>query len=353
MNNKYYTYKGAIHIHTKLSDGTGDLRTVVRAAKKAGLDWIIITDHNHYDNEEGIFDGIYVIKGQEISPYSYNHYLTFGVNETIEPEDNPQNYVNKVRKLGGFGFAAHPDEGMNIDENGKICPRKNSHNCIPWTDKNVIPDGIEIWNWFSNWADNLDDSSLIKLAKAYIHKHKFVKNPSRLTLDWWDKLNCESENIVPAIGGVDAHALKYYRYIVPVTVFPYETCFKTITNVIYMSKELSEDFSVAKQQILNAIRNGNNTIINRHIYKNIPDIFVTNSKSTYFYGENIELSEHCCLHFESNEVLKTCLIYNGQEIEKYTSDKFIHPITKSGKYRLEVYYKDRGFLYTNPFNIKE
>ena len=176
-----YIYKGAIHIHTKLSDGTGDLKTIVKAAKQAGLDWIIITDHNHYDTDEGIIEGIYVIKGQEISPKSCNHYLTFGINETLEENDNPQIYVDKVRELGGFGFAAHPDEGNTIDNDGNICPRKNSHHCIPWTDKSVKPDGVEIWNWFSNWADNLDDSSLLTLAYAYIFKHKIIILPEVYT----------------------------------------------------------------------------------------------------------------------------------------------------------------------------
>ena len=344
-----YVYKGAIHIHTKLSDGTGDLKTVVNAAKKAGLDWIIITDHNYYDTDEGIFDGIYVIKGEEISPHDSNHYLALGINKNIEPENNPQIYVDKVREQGGFGFAAHPDEGTIVDENGKIYHRKNSHHCIPWTDKNIKPDGIEIWNWFSNWADNYNDKNIFTIAYSFLFRHKIVNSPSKITLDWWDKLNNETENIVPAIGGTDAHALKYF----PVTVFPYETCFKTVNNIISLPEELSKDFEVAKHQILNALKNGNNIITNRHICKELPKIYVTTSANTYYCGNNIELDNNCCLHFEANQVMKVCLMYNGKELKKYTSDKFIHTITKSGKYRLEVSYKNKGYLYTNPFNVKD
>ncbi len=348
-----YIYKGAIHIHTKLSDGTGDLKTIVKAVKQAGLDWIIITDHNHYDTDEGIIDGIYVIKGQEISPKSCNHYLTFGINETLEENDNPQIYVDKVRELGGFGFAAHPDEGNTIDNDGNICPRKNSHHCIPWMDKSVKPDGVEIWNWFSNWADNLDDSSLLTLAYAYIFKHKIITPPSKLTLKWWDELNNEEANIVPAIGGVDAHALKFYRYIVPVTVFPYKTCFKTITNLINLPQKLSEDFNTAKEQILNAIKYGQNTIVNFNICKDIPEIYVQNDNGIYLCGNNVRLDNNCYLHFKSNDIKEVCLLYNGNELRKYTSDKFSYQITKTGKYRLEVRSKGKGYLYTNPFNIKD
>lgn len=353
MEEKNYIYKGAIHIHTKLSDGTGDLNSITKAAKKAGLDWIIITDHNYIDSNEGIINGVYVIKEQEISPKCSNHYLAFGLNEKVELNENPQVYVDKVRELGGFGFAAHPDEGYFSDRNGKIYPRKNSHHCIPWTDKNLKPDGVEIWNWFSNWADNLNDSNILSLAFAYFFKHKIVKSPSKLTLDWWDKLNSETEKIIPALGGVDAHALKFYRYILPVTVFPYKTCFSTITNFIYLPQKLSDNFITAKEQILNAIKQGNNTISNSHICNELPNIYITNSKNTFVCGETIEQSENCCLHFESNRTMEVCLIYNGKEMERFHSDNFIRPITKSGKYRIECYYNGMGYLYTNPFYIKE
>ena len=352
-NNQIYSYKGAIHIHSKLSDGTGDIKAIAKAAKQVGLDWVIITDHNYYDNDESIIDGVYVIKAQEISPHQCNHYLAFDVNDIIEPEDNPQIYVDKVRELGGFGFAAHPDEGTTVNKKGEVCKRKNSNHCIPWTNKDVKPDGVEIWNWFSNWADNLDDSNIFTLAYAYLFKHKIIKKPSDITLEWWDKLNNETESIVPALGGVDAHALKIYKYIIPVTVFPYKTCFSTITNTIFLKEPLSENIMTAKKQILNAIKNGNSIITNQHISKDLPDIYVTCSSGKYYCGENIVLDDECCLHFNSNQTMKICLIYNGCEISKSSSDKLIYPIKKSGKYRLEVQYKNQGFLYTNPFNIKE
>ena len=72
--NKYNSI-GAIHIHSVYSDGTGNIDLISKAAKKAGLDWIIVTDHNSFDIEEGIYNGVYVIKGEEISPKNENHYL--------------------------------------------------------------------------------------------------------------------------------------------------------------------------------------------------------------------------------------------------------------------------------------
>ena len=347
-----YQYCGAIHIHTKFSDGTGDIISVSRAAKKAGLDWIIITDHNCIDAEEGFFNGVCVIKGQEISPHSENHYLVFGANEVIEPCDNPQIYIDKVRELGGFGFAAHPDEGVNVGKNGELIPRKNSNHCIPWTNKNVKPDGVEIWNWFSNWADNYNDTSLLTKAYSFFFKHKIVKNPSPLTLNWWDGLNNEVENIVPALGGVDAHALLIKDYFVPLYIFPYTTCFKTINNIIHLKEPLSEDFKEAKKQILSAVTKGNNIIINKRTSNDIPGFSVCNNKNIAYCGESINLEENTVLNIKTNKITDVKILLNGKEIFKTQGKICTIPINEKGKYRAEFSYNGRGFAYTNPIVVK-
>ena len=347
-----YRYCGAIHIHTTFSDGTGNLKSIVKAAKKAHLDWIIVTDHNTMDIEEGIFNGVYVIKAEEISPNSQNHYLALGINEVIEPSDNPQEYVNKVRELHGFGFAAHPDEGYTTDKNGNPVPRKNSNHCIPWTDKRVRPDGVEIWNWFSNWADNLDDSNLLTLAYAFFFKHKIVKNPSSLTLSWWDKLNNEAEKIVPALGGVDAHALLIKDYFIPLYIFPYATCFKTINNIINLKEPLSKDFKEAKQQILSAITQGNNIIINKHIEKNIPEVRISNNNEYAYCGESIDSDKNTVLNIKINKKSDIRVLLNGKEVYKTQAKNCTIPLNKKGKYRVEFLHKEKGFAYTNPIVVK-
>ena len=342
-NNCLHNYKGAIHIHTKFSDGTGDIDTISKAAKKNGLDWIIITDHNSIDAEEGIYNGVYVLKGEELSPENKkNHYLALDIKKIIEPNLNPQINVDNVRKSGGFGFAAHPDEGIN--------GRKNNWKPIIWEDKNITPDRIEIWNWFSNWGDNLNDRNILNLAYSYFFKNKIITNPHKKTLEWWDKLNNENEKTVPAIGGVDAHALKITDYLLPLTIFPYETCFKTIINVIGIYSLLSDDFEAAKKQILNAIKSGNTIIVNRKFCSNIPKVNISNGRETIFCGENIQLSDKTYLNIKADKNTKVRLIHNGQQIaELNTNEKF--KITKAGKYRLEFFTGNRDFAFTNPFIV--
>ncbi len=347
MNNnnyKKYRYKGSIHIHTAMSDGTGNIETISKAAKKAGLTWIIITDHNHFDTEEGIYNGVYVLKGEEITPENNNHYLALGINEFIQPSNDLQTNVNNVRANGGFGFAAHPDESEN---------RKNTWKPIVWDNKNVIPDGIEIWNWFSNWADNLNDRNIFKLAYSYLFRHKITTKPSSATLDWWDKLNLNTPKIIPAIGGVDAHALKIYKYALPFTIFPYKTCFKTITNVINLNEPLSNEFNTAKKQILNAIIQGNNLIINREICKDIPEINIVNNNTVKSIGEEISLTDDTYLEIQANRIADIKVICDGKEYISNKTQRCRIPITETGKYRIEFSYSGREYAYTNPIKVRE
>src|SRR6185503_21261887 len=60
---------GVVHVHTTLSDGGGTPEEVAAAAKRAGLGFVVITDHNNLDAKpfEGYHDGVLVLVGTEVS----------------------------------------------------------------------------------------------------------------------------------------------------------------------------------------------------------------------------------------------------------------------------------------------
>ena len=338
-----YSYAGAIHIHSKFSDGTGDVFEISKAAKNAGLKWIIITDHDCMDIEEGIFNEVYVIKGEEISPKVSNHYLAFGINNVIPSDIAPCDYIDSVRENGGFGFVAHPDESEK---------RKNSARPIRWEDKSLMPDGIEIWNWFSDWADHYDDSSIFSVAYSYIFRHNLVKGPKNETIHWWDNLNNKSDrDIVPAICGVDAHALRISKYILPVTVFPYISSFKTLTNVLYLPERLPMDFVEAKKLILEAIKSGNNLIINRHISAAIPDIFVSNSLGDFYCGDTLKKDDTTFLNIKTIKGAEFKIFLNGKIYDIPPKEGNSYKLEKVGKYRVEIYLKGRPWVFSNPIIV--
>lgn len=339
--NKYNSI-GAIHIHSVYSDGTGDIESISKAAKNAGLDWIIVTDHNSFEIEEGIYNGVYVIKGEEISPKDENHYLALGINKYIQPNVNAKHNIEAVKLNGGFGFAAHADESDY---------RRNSHQPIKWTNKNITPDGVEIWNWFSEWADNLNDRNIFSLAYAYLFKHNLIKEANATTIKWWDKLNNTSDKIIPAIGGIDAHALKIKGYVIPVTIFPYQDMFKTIVNVISSNKPFAKDFETRKTQILEAIKTGRNLIINRVVSKEIPIFKISNKNQTVTSGESISLDNETLLNVQTKKKGSIKIFHNGKEIKSVISNSIKMLLNEVGKYRVEIKFAKRGFAYSNPIIV--
>ena len=111
-------YAGVIHLHSAYSfDGRAPIPEILAAARKCGIDVLLLTDHStlraREDGFEGWRDGILLIVGEEIAP-RFNHYLAFGLGEAVacaerEPDLPPQAYIDRVRDGGGMGFIAHPD----------------------------------------------------------------------------------------------------------------------------------------------------------------------------------------------------------------------------------------------------
>jgi hypothetical protein len=333
--------KGAIHIHTTFSDGTSDVKQIAKAARRAGLNWIIITDHNNLTalNLEGWYEGIAVLVGEEISPKGGNHYLAFDINNEVSENLTPQEYIEEVNKQGGFGFIAHPDESRE---------RKNSFKPLRWDDWDMKGfQGLEIWNYLSDWVDNYDTSSSIY---SYFFRNHSLSGPSRATLKWWDRLNSETENIFPAIGSLDSHALNYHG----IKIFPYEDSFKTVTNFIYTEKKLSCDFREAKRQIYDAVKSGNNLIVNRIWSKNSDkaSFYVENNGKLIFSGDKTETNPENILTVKLPKPANIRIFFNGQIVRNVCTAEFQMSDLKSGKYRAEVYYKDRPWIFSNPIIIE-
>ncbi len=338
----YYILKGALHIHTVFSDGTSSVEEIAKLAHNAGLDWIIITDHNTMQAKEGMYGDVAVITGEEITPDFCNHYLAFDIKNTIMPDDNPQIYIDEVRAQGGFGFMAHPDESDL---------RKNNAKPLKWINKDILGDGTELWNWFSSWADNLDSSNIFSLAYAYFFKHRLVKAPSDKTIMTWDKENNLRDTVFPAIAGIDAHALIVKKYIIPLKIFSYKTMLNTLCNCVCLKDKPAEDFQSRKNQILTALKTGANIMYNRHICKKEPVIYVKNNNTEILSGGTINLDENTYLFINTDKKVLMKIFLNGKKIKEITENLLKLKITSGGKYRVELYYRNEIWAYSNPFIV--
>jgi hypothetical protein len=167
-------YRGDTHLHTVHSDGSRTPAEVVAAARAAGLDFVVSTDHNT-SSTAGVWGRyadphLLVIDGEEVTTRD-GHYTALGlpagtwIDWRYRAADGVMvRHVDEIHRAGGLAVAAHP-----------YAPCAGCW----WAFGFAGLDGIEVWN--GPWT--LDDEA---------------------TLAAWDEL-LAAGTWLPAVGGSDAH----------------------------------------------------------------------------------------------------------------------------------------------------
>ncbi len=97
------------HCHTRDSNcSTASIESIVKMAKKRGLDGVAITDHNKLYRGPKNIDGIDIIPGTEVSALKEEHVLAYYVDEDIERGQSFSKTIEDIRNKGGYSVWAHP-----------------------------------------------------------------------------------------------------------------------------------------------------------------------------------------------------------------------------------------------------
>ncbi len=117
LPSKFTDYRGAMHVHSGLShDSRSQLSEVIAGAKKAGMRFLMFTEHPvpHHDyfkeGHHGLVDGVLLIPGAELTGL-----LAFPMSSVPEGSTDPQAEVDAVLKTHGQIFLCHLEERMDWD----------------------------------------------------------------------------------------------------------------------------------------------------------------------------------------------------------------------------------------------
>jgi len=350
-NSTMHEYIGAVHIHSKYSDGTGTFPDIIRAASEVGLDFIMMTDHNTLrpkkDGWEGWSDNVMVLIGYEINDRAdENHYLAFGLDKTVGVRIPAQEYVRRVRERGGVGFIAHPDEERSS------MPEHPPYPWNAWDSEDF--DGIEIWNHMSEWMEGLTEENKFN---RFIHPLRSITAPPSKTLARWDALN-RTRRVV-GIGGTDAHAHKAdVMGFFDVEVFPYKVMFKSVHTHVLLDEPLrrmdEEHFVEDSRRIYEALRRGRCFIANSY-YGDARGFafYATSATETWQQGDFIEFPGEgkLALHAELPAEAQLRLLRNGEVEKEAHTRELTHAVREPGAWRLEAWIEDRGWIYSNHIRI--
>ncbi len=346
-----------LHMHTRYSDGSGLHKDIAAAAFKAGVDVVIVTDHNILVNG---FEGYYKEKnkkilmliGEEVHDQARdpqkNHLLVFGANREMATfAENPQHLINQVRDSGGLAFLAHPD-----DPEAKAFKETD----ISWEDWSVQNyTGIELWNALSE----LKTVVPTKLHGAFyaLFPALVAHQPIPNTITKWDELLSYGRPVV-AIGGSDAHALLLNLGPIYRVIFPYEFHFRTVNTHTLLSEPLSGDVNTDRTLIYKAMAAGHCFVGYDMPAPTRGFRFTAQGRdASATMGDEIPAKGGVTLQVKLPSAAEILLLKDGQVIQTWKNQTAgTHITTEPGVYRIEAYRrylgKRRGWIYSNPIYVR-
>jgi hypothetical protein len=243
--------KGAYHIHSSRSDGTGSIDEIAAAAARVGLQFIILTDHGdgtRAPEAPAYRSGVLCIDAVEVST-SGGHYVALDIPQTpYRLAGQPRDVIEDVNRFGGFGVAAHPSSGKAL---------------LRWQDWDAPFDGVEWLNADSEWRDE-PWGSLFKALLTYR-----IRPAESLTslldrpevLDAWDRL-ARARHVI-GLAAADAHARvslrdprDEYEEGLSMRLPSYEASFRAFANHVVLDGPLTGDANADAAAVVESIHAG-------------------------------------------------------------------------------------------------
>ncbi len=242
--------RGAIHIHTRRSDGSGTVDDVAAAAARAGLQFVIVTDHGdgtRNPDPPSIRSNVLVIDAVEISTWG-GHVVALGLPRAPYPlAGDARAVIEDIARLGGFSLIAHP---------------VNDKPAAQWVEWTAPFDGMEWLNLDSEWRDERIPA-LARVVVAYpfrpVESLALLLDRSDAAMARWDALTRRRR--VLAIAAADAHARvgfnaeEPHRRGLSLPVPGYEALFRTF-SIALPQLALSGDPAADAQSVIREVRAG-------------------------------------------------------------------------------------------------
>jgi len=319
------TVPGVLHIHTNRSDGLGTPDDVAAAAARAGLKFLVFTDHGdatRAPDPPTYRSGVLCLDGVEIST-SGGHYIAIGMGASPYPlAGESRDVVEDVRRLGGFGIAAHPDS-----------PKEE----LRWTDWDPAIGGLELINLDTSWRTHMAQGgarfALIRALFTYsIRPSEAIASlltDSPDLSERWNRLLLSKR--VVALAGADAHAKLVLledgagnsRYSLPVP--GYEPSLRVLSVHVRPVSPLSGDAAADAASLLKGIEGGElYTAIDAWASPAAFEFTATNNSGDVQHGQQLAAGGSASLHVRSNAPagFLTTVFRDGQTLKESDQHEF-------------------------------
>jgi hypothetical protein len=349
---RFYGLRGNLHMHTVHSDGRKTHEELGQIAEEAGLDYLVVTDHNVLVREgEGRYGKTLVLVGEEVHdtqrvPQS-SHTLCFDIDEDVAGYGgDPKGLVDAVAAQGGFTFVAHPFERDAVP----FLPEPN----ISWRDWDVTGyAGIELWNTMSEFKGALKSKAHAVLC-AYFPALT-ASGPYPETLRKWDELL--ETRPVAALGGSDAHGNSYHLGPLSREVQPYGYLFRCVNTHLLSEEPLSGEVGHDRAVVYGALRAGRGFLGYEQPGAIAGFTFWARSgQGEATMGETLAMAGTVELRVTCPRPAEMRLVRDGQVVVQAQGERLTLVAHEGGVYRVEAYRRHagrrRGWIFSNPIYVR-
>lgn len=160
-------YRGDLHSHTVHSDALWNVAGLTTFARKRGLDFVALADHNTVaglgEMRAAAAPDLLTLGGMELTTF-HGHALALGVERWIDWRSRPGHGMSEIRAevaaQGGLFIIAHPK-----------APGDPYCSGCDWGHADVMPgaaDGVEVWN--DGWDSESNNEAGLLLAYSWLNQ---------------------------------------------------------------------------------------------------------------------------------------------------------------------------------------
>lgn len=335
-----FPWRGVLHVHSLASDGAGDIDEIVAAAAEAGVDFLVLSDHNPFAAnrpETAWYGDVLLIVAEEIST-EQGHLLALQV--------APHRYR--------FGPAARQAIADIDDEGGWALVAHGDHARQGWRGGRGGTAGLEVINLAAAWSRQTALSRAAVVGTSFIDSDhaalKLLRHPWP-GLWLWDSLVALSPEEPPmvrrrrvAIAAADAHG--------PV-VGPapgYAETLAAVSTLVWLGESPQQAraagtaASVVEQKLMEALRGGRAAVETTALGDARNFRFIAESSAAI-----VKLGEFAAwesgpwrlrVDFDADTKTEIVLLRDGKQIAHTTESTLEGDAEVPGTYRAEVYRTD-------------
>ena len=354
--------RGLLHVHSQLSDGRGSADDIAVAAARAGLQFVVLTDHGdgtRRPEAPAYRAGVLVIDGVEVSTRG-GHYVAIALPQSPYPlAGDAVDVVEDVRRMGGFGIVAHPDS-----------PKAE----LRWTEWSAPFDAVELINPDTSWRIHASQGGL---AGKWLLWRSLLAYPARpveaiaqlLTdtdtlRDQWSTATAARK--VVALAGADAHAKVSLvdaepgnnRYSVPIP--SYESSFASLSVHVRLDQPFSGEAPADAERLIQGLRSGAVFVaVDGWASPAAFEYWATEGALRAEQGGSLAAKAPVSLHVRNNapDGYRTIVWKDHKRLEERTEREFELPVGSApAVYSIEVRRDGRGgppWVISNPVYVGE